>query len=113
MTLGQLQKKFARQIPVLLNKAFELGFEITLGDTYRDKRAFGDVGEVGPYGAPYSCHKSRLAIDLNLFRDGEFLQTTEDHRVLGEWWEAQHELNCWGGRFNDGNHYSMTWQGRK
>lgn len=114
MTLGELQRIFASQIPGLINKALELGFEVTLGDAYRDPRAFGGVGEDGPtYGAAFSCHKSRLAIDLNLFKNGVFITDSDGHKPLGEWWEAQHDLNCWGGRFNDGNHYSMTWQGRK
>jgi hypothetical protein len=47
----------------------------------------------------------RLAIDINLFKDGVYLESTEHHRQLGEWWEAQG--GTWGGRFKqpDGNHY--------
>ena len=48
-------------------------------------------------------HRSRLAIDLNLFRDGKYLTSSEDHRVLGEWWESVGGM--WGGS-EDGNHYS-------
>lgn len=82
-------------VPALINKAFELGLEVTLGDAYRDPRC--------PYGSKSSRHKSRLAIDLNLFRHGEYLTRTEDHKPLGEWWESQGGI--WGGRFEDGNHY--------
>ena len=113
MKLGARQKLFMRLLPRLLDKAHSLGFEVTLGDAFRDPRAFGEVGEKGPYGNKFSCHKSRLAIDLNLFRNGQYLSDTESHRELGEWWERQHDDNCWGGRFNDGNHYSMQHQGRK
>lgn len=102
-----------RLVPRLIDKAHELGFEITVGDAYRDPRAFGAPGEKGPYGASYSCHKAKLAIDLNLFKDGQYVDTTEGHRELGEWWEQQDESCCWGGRFNDGNHYSMEHEGRK
>lgn len=108
MTLGQKQRAFARLVARLIDRAHELGYEVTLGDAYRDPRLFGPVGESKGYGHRNSCHKSRLAIDLNLFRDGAFLQSTEDHRPLGEWWERQHEFARWGGRFNDGNHYSFT-----
>lgn len=111
--LGDKQKLFARLVPRLIDKAHELGFEVTLGDAFRDSRAYGEVGEPGPYGEPYSCHKSRLALDLNLFKGGVFVTETEGHRELGEWWEQQDDLCCWGGRFNDGNHYSLTHQGRK
>lgn len=113
MKLGNKQRLFASMIPRLIDKAHELGFTVTLGDAYRDKRVFGEVGESKGYGAALSCHKSRLAIDLNLFKDGKYLTSSDDHLPLGEWWEQQHELACWGGRFNDGNHYSFTHDGRK
>lgn len=111
MTLSQKQRLFAKLVPRLIDKAHELGFEVTLGDAYRDPRSHGKLGEKGVYGNRFSCHKVRLAIDLNLFRDGKFLTTTEDHRPLGEWWEQQHPDACWGGRFEDGNHYSFTHEG--
>lgn len=101
-------------LPALINKAIELGYEVTLGDAYRDPRLHGAVGEKKGYGHSKSCHKLRLAIDLNLFnKGGEFMQTTEDHRELGEWWEKQDPLARWGGRFNDGNHYSFEHEGMK
>ena len=50
-------------------------------------------------------------IDLNLFRGGKMLTTTEDHRPLGEWWESHG--GAWGGRFADGNHYSLEHEGLK
>lgn len=113
MTLLQTQQAFAAAIPALIAKALSLGFQVTLGDAYRDPRLHGTMGERKGYGSANSCHKLRLAIDLNLFRDGRFLQHTDDHRQLGEWWETQHPLARWGGRFNDGNHYSFEWQGYK
>jgi hypothetical protein len=65
------------------------------------------------YSHPSSNHKQRLAIDFNLFKDGVFLQGTEDHRPLGEYWESLDPLCRWGGRFNDGNHYSIEHEGIK
>lgn len=114
MTLGEKQRLFAtRLLPRLLRKAEQLGYEVTLGDAYRDPRAFGDLGESVGYGNAYSCHKVRLAIDLNLFKNGKYLSKTSDHLELGEWWEKQHPDACWGGRFEDGNHYSLTHDGIK
>ena len=95
----------------LILKAYELGYEITLGDAYRDPRLHGDVGVKKGYGHAKSCHKVRLAIDLNLFKDGEYLEGSDAHRPLGEWWESQG--GTWGGRFNDGNHYSLEHEGMK
>jgi hypothetical protein len=109
VTLGQKQRAFSRCVGLLLLQAYRLGYEISLGDAYRDPRA--------PYGHPESLHKSRLAIDLNLFKAGKYLRSTEAHRELGEYWERLGQREGlplrWGGRFNDGNHYSCEHQGRK
>ena len=113
MTLRELQSEFASLIPRLIDKAFEMGYEITLGDAFRDPRAFGAIGTRVAYGHPKSAHKNRLAIDLNLFKNGQFLDSSEAHRPLDEWWEKQHPLARWGGRFEDGNHYSFEYNGMK
>lgn len=113
MSLSKTQFEFTRLIPRLLNQAFALGFDVTLGDAYRDPRVHGALGVKMGYGHPKSGHKQRLAIDINLFQDGVFLTSTEAHRELGEWWERQHPLARWGGRFEDGNHYSFEYGGVK
>lgn len=105
MTLGQKQELFMRLLPRLIDEAHRQGFSIRGGDLFRDPRC--------PYGSSRSCHQLKLAIDLNLFRAGVYLTRTEDHRELGEWWERQHPLCRWGGRFQDGNHYSLEHEGRK
>ena len=110
-SLGQKQQRFMRMLPRLIDKAHEMGFELRGGDLFRDPRVFGAVGESKGYGHPKSAHKNKLAIDLNLFRDGRFLADTEDHRPLGEWWELQAPDARWGGRFKDGNHYSLEHDG--
>ena len=113
MSLRKKQTEFARLVPRLIDKAFELGFEVTLGDAYRDPRVHGIMGVRKSYSHPKSAHKIKLALDLNLFKDGEYLEQTEDHRPLGEWWEQQHPDARWGGRFDDGNHYSFENAGVK
>jgi len=120
-------------LPRLIDKAHELGFEIRGGDLFRDPRFHGEVGRPNvisvatqmfsalyavfkehgyrPYGHIKSGHKLKIAIDLNLMKDGNLVSTTEGHRELGEWWEQQNELCRWGGRFLDGNHYSLEHNG--
>lgn len=111
-SLRQKQSRFARMVADLIIKAYELDFSVTFGDAYRDPRLHGAIGIKKGYGHSSSCHKLRLAIDLNLFnKGGEFLQTTEDHRELGEYWESIG--GTWGGRFNDANHYSLEHEGMK
>ena len=112
-TLSQKQRRFFKALGKLNQKIHDLGYEATQGDGYRDPRVFGKIGEVKGYGNAYSCHKLRLAVDINLFKEGVYLETTEAHRKLGEWWESLAPDHCWGGRFDDGSHYSITHEGVK
>jgi hypothetical protein len=57
-----------------------------------------------------SLHCDRLAIDINLFINGELQKQTEAYRPLGEEWERLG--GTWGGRFNDGGHFSIAHEGR-
>lgn len=110
-TLGEKQRRLVRMLAQLFDFAHQQGYGLSLGDAYRDPRVFGVSGETRGYGHPYSNHKVRLAIDLNLFREGQLLSKTEDHEPLGLFWESLG--GSWGGRFGDGNHYSLEHQGRK
>ena len=112
-TLGQKQRRFTGMVAQLIAFAYASGYELTMGDAYRDPRVHGKVGERLSYSSANSLHKSRLAIDFNLFKDGIFMTQTEDHKSLGEFWESIG--GTWGGRFSnpDGNHYSVEHNGRK
>ena len=114
MTLGQKQRLFSKLVGQLLGKIYEMGYEVTLGDAYRDPRLHGNIGVRQGYGSPNSSHKERLAIDLNLFKGGVFLTTSEAHKPIGDFWKTLHPDCRWGGDFKspDGNHYSMTNGGR-
>ena len=108
MTLRQKQSVFVQLVGQLIFEALMRGYQLTFGETYRTPEQAALNAKKG-IGIANSLHTQRLAIDLNLFKDGKFLDTTEAHRPLGEWWEQQHELCRWGGRFKkpDGNHYEM------
>lgn len=101
--LGNKQRRLVRMLPELIDFAHQEGFELTLGDAFRDPRC--------SYGAQNSLHRSRLAIDFNLFRNGIWLRQTKDFESLGIFWEALG--GAWGGRFQDGNHFSLEHEGRK
>ena len=90
-------------IALLILHAEQLGYELTFGEAYRMPDA--------THGHPTSLHKQRLAIDFNLFKDGKWLTTTKAHEPLGEYWESIG--GTWGGRFGDGNHYSIEHEGMK
>lgn len=105
MSALSCQQEFVRRLPFLLTKAFELGFEVTLGDAYRDTRVYGLYGQKSPYGSAKSKHKLRLAIDLNLFKCGKYLTDYDSYKELGEYWKFLGGI--WGGDFStsDANHY--------
>lgn len=110
-SLGEKQREFSKKIAELILFIYSKGYEVTFGDAYRDPRLHGAIGEKKGYGHSKSAHKQRLAVDLNLFKDGKFLQATEDHKMFGEHWESMG--GAWGGRFEDGNHYSYEHNGVK
>jgi hypothetical protein len=95
MGLREKQSEFTLAVGKLILRAFELGYELTYGDTYPSKKHRAG-----------SFHDKGLAVDFNLFRDGKYLTKTEDHEPLGLYWESLG--GTWGGRFTnrDGNHYS-------
>lgn len=100
MTLREKQSNFTRMVADLIMFAYDSGYELTFGDAY------ALTGHMAG-----SLHGMRLAVDLNLFRDGKYLSSTEDHRKLGEYWESIG--GSWGGRFRDGNHYSLEHGGKR
>lgn len=115
MTLRQKQSVFTLRVARLILKANELGYELTFGEAWRSPEEAKRLAKTGA-GIARSLHTDRLAIDLNLFKDGQWLTTTEAHRPLGEWWERQSTdgaVCTWGGRFGDGNHYAIEHAGRK
>ena len=60
-----------------------------------------------------SLHFEGLAIDIDLYDNtGKYLDRTEDHVEFGAYWENLHPDCRWGGRWGDGNHYSVTYQGK-
>lgn len=118
MTLGEKQRLFARLVAGpggLVSRALELGFDVAFGAAERsivEQRAAIASGASRLRGDPSKgAHVRRVAVDLHLYRDGFYQRETEDHRELGEWWERFHPLARWGGRWGDGNHYSLEHEG--
>lgn len=116
MTLGEMQRLFMKLLPRLIDKIYEDGYECSGGDLWSNPE--------------YKAHKVnsnhyiRLAIDLNLFKDGAYLTGAIAHKPFGEFWEGLHEFCFWGGNWDkdhipfekgesDGNHYSLIFRGRK
>jgi hypothetical protein len=105
MTLFEKQICMTLMLKDLLEFADKQGYQVTLGDAYRDPRA------IFPYSHGKSLHKIRLAIDLNIFKNNKLLTSGHDFLDLGEYWEKIG--GTWGGRFEDGNHFSIEHEGMK
>ena len=96
MKLGAKQELFSILLAQHVVWLYEQGYKVRMGDV------FAHDGH-----KDNSNHYKKLAADLNLFKDGVYIVTTDGHAEFGEMWETRHDLCRWGGRFNDGNHYSL------
>ncbi len=105
MSLRTDQSKFVQMIADFIEFVTLEGYELSFGDAYRDPRVFGKEGEKKGYGHKSSYHKRRLAVDFNLFVDGEYMSGgCPEYTEIGKYWESIG--GTWGGRFNDHNHFS-------
>lgn len=114
VTLGQKQELFAACYARLILFALESGYKVRLGQverTVEEQRRLIAAGLSGIHDPFKGSHVRKLAGDLHLFRDGLYLDKTEDHIPLGKYWESLHPLCRWGGHFADGNHYSIEHEG--
>jgi hypothetical protein len=144
--LLQKQWRFARAVPLLLFKAHSMGLEVSLGEVSRsDEQA--EINAMGGNGREMlaglverafpllaakirnngraangiraSLHTKRLAIDLQLFRDGVWCggpQAPRDiapYAQLGAYWKTLGDDHCWGGDFGDTPHYSISHDGAR
>jgi len=112
MTLGEKQELFAELIAQHMLWLIGHGYKIRCGDFYAREGH-----------REHSNHYIKLAADLNLFKDGQYLTRTEQHFESGFVWESRHALCRWGGNWDkdenpmepgeyDGNHYSLIHNGR-
>ncbi|AUZ65662.1 M15 family metallopeptidase [Citrobacter sp. CFNIH10] len=111
MTLGEKQQLFTVMIGNLIHWAEEKGYRLTFGEAYRTPEQAALNAKKGS-GISNSLHTQRLAVDFNLFINGQYMTRTEDYRPLGEFWESIG--GSWGGRFKsnpDGNHFSLEHNG--
>ncbi|MFV7361049.1 M15 family metallopeptidase [Citrobacter portucalensis] len=111
MTLGEKQQLFTIMVANLVLWAETKGYRLTFGEAYRTPEQAALNAKKGS-GITNSLHTQRLAVDFNLFINGEYQTRTEAYLPLGEYWESQG--GSWGGRFKsnpDGNHFSLEHNG--
>jgi hypothetical protein len=109
MRLGAKQEEFSLHLSYLIQFAYEKGYRIRMGEVWRSPSKATE-NAAASIGIANSLHTLKLAVDLNLFKDGKYLRASKDHAELGAYWKSLHHDNCWGGDFSkpDGNHYSRS-----
>lgn len=114
MTLGQKQRLFTHLVGKLILWSYEHGYELTFGDAYRTPAQAAANAAAG-IGIKASNHTRRLAVDLNLFINGEYRTSSADYKALGDYFVSLHPDARWGGNFSkpDGNHFSLEFEGIK
>lgn len=112
MKLSEKQQLFTVMTADLIHWAQAHGYRLTFGEAYRTPEQAALNAKTGK-GISNSLHTLRLAVDFNLFINGEYQTDTDAYRPLGEYWESIG--GTWGGRFSraDGNHFSLEHNGVK
>lgn len=107
MTLSQKQIKFTETISKLIAWAYAQGYGLTFGEALRTLEQQSIYVQQGKSKTNNSKHLVRLAVDFNLFINGEYKSDTESYKPLGDYWKSLDPNNKWGGDFSfgDGNHF--------
>lgn len=116
MKLSQAQSKFSLMIAQLIIWGNENGFTFTFGEAHRtdeqqilyftgfDVKLINDtptlIKDKQKSKTLNSNHKSKLAIDLNIFKDGQYITSFADTKPIGDKWESMDRKNRWGGDWN-------------
>jgi peptidoglycan L-alanyl-D-glutamate endopeptidase CwlK len=104
MNLGQEQQLFSRDLCTLMQKAFELGYEIRMGEVERPLEMQELYIKTGKSKTMDSMHLKKCAADLHFTKNGELCYPQE----LGDFWETLSPINSWGGNwksFKDSPHF--------
>ena len=101
-TLRQKQSRFVLMVAQLINHAHSRGYELTGGHAWRSPEC--------TVGSEVSLHRDRLAVDLNLFKNGRWLKDGSGHDELHDFWASIGGAEMIKG---DSNHYSVAHAGRR
>jgi D-alanyl-D-alanine carboxypeptidase len=111
--LSDKQNRFLPLVGQLVSFAYSKGYTLRGGELWRSPEQAA-LNAQHHTGIANSLHGLRLAIDLEAYKNGVWLKSTEDYTELGTYWESLGPDCTWGGRFHDrpdGNHFSITWGG--
>lgn len=107
MTRGEHQEAFMRDLVKLLQKAFDLGYEVRQGEGERPLEMQKIYVQTGRSKTMNSNHIIKCAHDLHFTKNGQLCYPPE----LGAYWESLDPLNRWGGNFksiHDAPHFERN-----
>lgn len=97
------QDQFLQDIALLIQFCrVRLGWKVTGGELYRtieQEQRYIDEGKSQLKDPTHNYHTKRLAIDLNFFKNSMQLITKKELQPAGDYWEALHSQNRWGGNW--------------
>jgi hypothetical protein len=100
--LLEKQQVFARVLVRFLMELTARGYRVTLGEALRTAEQAEIYAKQGK-GIKNSKHCKKLALDLNLFKDGKLLVGKDACREAGILWEKMGGI--WGGNFKKYDDY--------
>ena len=101
--LRKRQEAFAKAMALFEVWLSEQGINYTRGDAFRDPRVHGELGVKKGYGHAKSCHKLKLAQDLNFENDVDHARGHDKWDTMGGSTRLLHDMN----------HYSFEWRGMR
>ena len=130
MSLSAKQRIFTRNIGCLIEYAYHIDIELTIGEGHRtasqillnyygyeviEKNGTIELKKSRQLSKTlFSKHADRLAIDFNFFINGKLTYDKNKIAPLGEYWKSLHPDNRWGGDFKsfqpsgDTPHFEMS-----
>lgn len=99
LTLGEHQEAFMRDFARLLNHLHDSGYAVRGGELERTQAQQEIYYSSGKSKTMRSNHLRRLAVDIHIFKEGEWLKTKEQLQEIGDYWESLSKYNRWGGNF--------------
>lgn len=109
MSAVKEQAAFLLDLCKLIQKATEMGFDVTGGELYRTPEQQEIYVKTGRSRTMNSLHLNRRAVDLNFFKGGKLIYEKAQIQPLAEYWESLHPWNSWGGngvKLHDVPHFS-------
>lgn len=86
------QQTFTLNVARLIIYINQQGYACTFGETYRPKEMAQIYARTGR-GVLDSNHLYKLAVDLNLFKNGVYLSDAKEYRQFAEYWLTLNPFN--------------------